>query len=60
MIVCTCDTCGRVVSSWGTLNISLNELNERREVCFDCKKSIQKKLQDLLDEITVTGESNDK
>lgn len=56
MIVCTCDTCGRVVEHWGTLNVNLNELNEHRDVCNDCKKSIQKKFQDLLDEITVTGD----
>ena len=56
MIVCTCDTCGKVVEQWSTLNVTLNELNEHRDVCNDCKRTIQKKFQNLLDEITVTGE----
>ena len=60
MIVCTCDACGRVVEMWSTLNVNLNDLNERREICNDCKKGVQKKFMDLLNEITVTGDNNDQ
>ena len=59
MIVCTCDTCGRVVDQWSTLNVNLSELNEHRDVCTECKRGIQKKFQALLDEITVTGDNNE-
>lgn len=59
MIVCTCDTCGKVVENWSGLNINLAELNEHRDVCGECKKRIQKQIETFLDEITVINEENE-
>ena len=55
MIVCTCDTCGRVVESWNTLNINIRGDIWSREVCNDCYKGIKNKLEKFIDEITVTN-----
>ena len=61
MIVCTCDTCGRVVENWTTLRVDMGgQLNEHREVCIDCQKSIKQKVLTFLDSITVTNKSNDE
>lgn len=61
MIVCTCDTCGRVVENWVDLNINMINLSETRQVCNDCQKGIKNKINEFLDSITVTdGVHNDK
>ena len=54
MIVCTCDTCGRVVENWNTLNINLRGDIWQREICNDCYKSTKEKLNKFIDDITVT------
>ena len=54
MIVCTCDTCGRVVENWNTLNVTIRMDGWKREVCNDCYKGIKDKLNSFIDEITVT------
>lgn len=61
MIVCTCDTCGRVVDNWTTLRIDMggqNSLSEHREVCYDCQKNVKQQTLTFLDSITVTNINN--
>lgn len=53
MIVCTCDTCGRVVDNWMTLSTSLRGDLWKREICIDCYKTIKEKINIFYDEITV-------
>ena len=63
MIVCTCDTCGRVVENWTTLRLELPGtamLSEHREICYDCQKSVKQKAEAFLDSITVTNITNDE
>lgn len=55
MIVCTCDTCGKVVEEWNTLNINLKGNSWRREVCNVCYKTVKDKIDDFVDSITVTN-----
>lgn len=62
MIVCTCDTCGRVVEEWNTLNINIRGEMWKREVCNDCYKEVKGKINTFIDSITVTnpeGNTND-
>lgn len=54
MIVCTCDTCGRIVENWNTLNINIRGDMWKREVCNDCYKGIKNKIDTFIDSITVT------
>ena len=54
MIVCTCDTCGRVVEDWYTLNVNLKGESWKLEVCIDCHKSVRNKIDSFIDSITVT------
>lgn len=61
MIVCTCDTCGRVVDSWTTLRVDMGgqiSVAEHREVCYDCQKNIRQQALAFLDSITVTNIDN--
>lgn len=63
MIVCTCDTCGRVVETWNTLNVNLRGEMWKKEVCNDCYKGVKSKIDTFIDSITVTnpeGNTNDK
>lgn len=55
MIVCTCDTCGRVIDEWNSLNINLRGDMWKREVCNDCYKTVKGKLDNFIDSITVTN-----
>ena len=55
MIVCTCDTCGRVVESWNTLNINLRSDMWQYQICNDCCKNIKNKIDILIDNIIVTN-----
>ena len=58
MIVCTCDTCGRVVEDWNTLNINLRGDMWKCEVCNDCYKGVKNKINKFIDDITVTDRGN--
>jgi len=61
MIVCTCDTCGRVVENWQTLRIDMGgQLSEHREVCLDCQKGVKQQCLAFLDSITVTNIEHDE
>ena len=60
MIVCTCDHCGKVVENWNTLNINLRGINIQREICDNCYKDVNTKLNAFIDSITVTkNDSNE-
>ena len=60
MIVCTCDHCGKVVENWNTLNINMRGNNIQREICDNCYKDVNTKLNVFIDSITVTNNDNNK
>lgn len=60
MIVCTCDHCGKVVENWNTLIINIRGNNQQREICDNCFKEVNAKLNEFLDSITVTKNDDNK
>lgn len=50
MIVCTCDSCGKVTERWFTLNVNFDSLYGQKEICPDCLKSVREKAQVFLDQ----------
>ena len=51
MIVCTCDHCGKVVENWNTLITNIRGNNQQREICDNCFKEVNAKLNEFLENI---------
>lgn len=50
MIVCTCDSCGKVTERWFTLNLNFDSLYGQKEICPDCLQSAKEKAQTFLNQ----------
>ena len=50
MIVCTCDSCGKVTERWFTLNLNFDSMFGQKEICPDCLQSAKEKAQTFLNQ----------